>query len=236
VSDPAAAGRRARRNLAFAAALIGVGAAILFLSLPRIDIAVSRLFYEPGGGFLFDEAGWGQFVRQRLDNLFWLLAIAAILGTLAALARRRLGLGPRAWIFLVVLFVLGPGLIANALLKEHWDRARPRQIVELGGERRFTPPLVISDQCARNCSFVAGEASSAFAAGFGLALLVRRRRALAMAGAVAVGGLAGFIRIAQGGHFLSDVVFAGVFMALAACLTHWLVFDAAPKAWRRARQ
>jgi lipid A 4'-phosphatase len=41
---------------------------------------------------------------------------------------------------------------------------------------------------------------------------------------VVLGSLAGLTRIAQGGHFLSDVVFAGVFMALTtACLQ--LLFD-----------
>jgi lipid A 4'-phosphatase len=39
-----------------------------------------------------------------------------------------------------------------------------------------------------------------------------------------VGAAAGFVRIAQGGHFLSDVVFAGLLMALTALLVHGLMF------------
>ena len=42
--------------------------------------------------------------------------------------------------------------------------------------------------------------------------------------AVLAGSLIGFIRIGEGGHFLSDVVFAGVFMGLVVALLHWIVF------------
>jgi lipid A 4'-phosphatase len=38
------------------------------------------------------------------------------------------------------------------------------------------------------------------------------------------GLLAGLVRVMQGGHFLSDVVFAGVFMALVAAGLHRLMF------------
>ena len=53
-----------------------------------------------------------------------------------------------------------------------------------------------------------------------------------MAAAVAAGSIAGLIRMGEGGHFLSDVVFAGVFMALDVALMYWLVFHVLA---RRAR-
>jgi len=81
-----------------------------------------------------------------------------------------------------------------------------------------------SGSCARNCSFVSGEASATFAIGFAIAMLARRRRATLMAAAVAAGSIAGLIRMGEGGHFLSDVIFAAVFMALDVALLHWLVF------------
>jgi hypothetical protein len=45
-----------------------------------------------------------------------------------------------------------------------------------------------------------------------------------MAAAIVAGGFAGLIRMGEGGHFLSDVVFAGVFMAFDVALMSWLVF------------
>jgi len=81
-----------------------------------------------------------------------------------------------------------------------------------------------SGSCERNCSFISGEASATFALGFAIVMLARRRRAALMAAALTAGTLSGLIRMGEGGHFLSDVVFAGVFMALDVALMHWLVF------------
>ena len=80
-----------------------------------------------------------------------------------------------------------------------------------------------ADQCVNNCSFVGGEAAAMFALFFALALLATgpRRNRLILLG-LAAGALAGFIRMAQGGHFLSDIVFAGCswLWSRAAC-TGW---------------
>jgi membrane-associated phospholipid phosphatase len=85
--------------------------------------------------------------------------------------------------------------------------------------------MMVSDQCQTNCSFVAGEAASIFMLFFAIAFLARgrQRKMLLMAG-IAAGLAAGMIRVAQGGHFLSDVVFAGVVMALVAEGLVWLIF------------
>jgi lipid A 4'-phosphatase len=147
-------------------------------------------------------------------------------GIVLAIATRRhlLGLGLPQWLFLAAVLAVGPGLIANTMLKDNWARPRPTQIVEFGGSQPFTPVLERSGQCDRNCSFVSGETASIFALGFAVALLARRRRATLMGVAVLAGSLIGFIRIGEGGHFLSDVVFAGVFMGLVVALLHWIVF------------
>jgi lipid A 4'-phosphatase len=57
-----------------------------------------------------------------------------------------------------------------------------------------------------------------FAAAF---LFPLRSRGLVAVG-IAAGALAGLIRMSQGGHFLSDVVFAGIAMALTAVFTYQL--------------
>jgi lipid A 4'-phosphatase len=158
-------------------------------------------------------------------------------GIILALARRRrlFGLRLPEWIFLALVLITGPGLIANTLLKDNWARPRPIHVVEFGGPDKFTPALERSGACERNCSFVSGEASATFALGFAVAMLARRRRAEWMAAAIAAGSAAGLIRMGEGGHFLSDVVFAGVFMALDVALIYWLVFHVlVPKAREEA--
>ncbi|TPW01688.1 MAG: superfamily protein, partial [bacterium] len=113
-----------------------------------------------------------------------------------------------------------PGLIVNLILKDHWGRPRPSTIAEFFGPNHYVPPFLISDQCLDNCSFPSGHA----ALGFWLvafALLtppVRRRRALWAA--LVFGAMVGLVRIAQGGHFLSDVLVSGMIVVGLTCWLH----------------
>jgi lipid A 4'-phosphatase len=214
-------------KLAGIAALIGIAAAIIFVGWPDIDLAAARIFYVEPRHFLFNHSALASTLRWGFRAQTWGTAIAAETGIILALARRRhlFGLGLPEWIFLALVLITGPGLIANTLLKDNWARPRPIHVVEFGGPEKFTPVLERSGACERNCSFISGEASATFALGFAIAMLVRRRRAELMAAAVALGSVAGLIRMGEGGLFLSDVVFAGVFMALDVALIYWLVFN-----------
>ena len=225
---------QAEFKLAGIAALIGIAAALIFVGWPDIDLAAARLFYVEPRHFLFNHSTLASVLRWSFRALTWGIAIAAVIGIILALARRRhlLGLRLPEWIFLALVLVTGPGLIANTVLKDNWARPRPLHVVEFGGPDRFAPVLERSGACERNCSFVSGEASATFALGFAIAMLIRRRRAELMATAVVAGSFAGLIRMGEGGHFLSDVVFAGVFMALDVALIYWLVFHVLA---RRAR-
>jgi lipid A 4'-phosphatase len=216
-----------RLNLVAVAALVGVVAALVFVGWPDLDLAASRLFYVEPRHFAFSQSALAGMLRVGFRLLTWGASIVAVAGIVLALARNRrlFGLGLAQWTFLALVLITGPGLITNTLLKDNWARPRPVQIVEFGGSEKFTPVLERSGSCARNCSFVSGEASATFALGFAIAMLARRRRAELMAAAIAAGSISGLIRMGLGGHFLSDVVFAGVFMALDVALIHWLVFD-----------
>ncbi len=198
--------------------------AAIFLLIPEIDIWFSGLFYEVGRGFYLDRAFWVQFFYRGIP----IAAVTVSVGLLAMLAYTMItkrSVGPfnvRVTLYLLAALALGPGLVVHTVFKDQWDRARPRDIVEFGGDKSFTPAFVISDQCERNCSFVAGHPSLAF---YLLAFaLVARRRRLLVATAVLLGGLAGLGRIVQGAHFLSDVVFSGIFVFLVAYLLYRFVF------------
>lgn len=209
------------------AASVGLAAALLFSAFPGIDLAVSRLFYLGDNAFMFSRPGAGEWLRILLRWIFILACVAAVAGfvALAFFSRKLIGLSLAAWVYIALCMIVGPGLVAH-VFKDHWDRARPVQIVEFGGQKQFSPPLLRTDQCEQNCSFVSGEASSIFMLGFAIALLAEagRRRRLFLA-AIAAGAFAGLVRIGAGGHFLSDVVFAGVFMAVVARGMAWLVFE-----------
>jgi lipid A 4'-phosphatase len=119
---------------------------------------------------------------------------------------------------------VGPGLVANLILKDQWGRPRPKHVAEFGGSKTFHPPILMSKQCPRNCSFVSGEASAMYIPFFAAAAMLPASAPVLVATGTVMGLAAGAVRIAQGGHFLSDVIFAGVFMALTVLAVRWLMF------------
>jgi lipid A 4'-phosphatase len=126
---------------------------------------------------------------------------------------------------MAICLITGPLVVANIGLKDHWGRARPRDVIEFSGTKAFTPPFPPANQCESNCSFVSGEASSTFIVLFAAAFLFAPYSRRFVAAGIILGALTGLIRMAQGGHFLSDVIFAGVMMAITAAGIK-IVFDA----------
>lgn len=195
-------------------AILGLVPLVLF---PGIDITVSALFFDPAArSFPFRVHPLGEFARKTLPIfLFAAAGLIALAGAAAAVARRPIaGIRPRMALLVAASLALGPGLVVNVVLKDNWGRARPSTIAEFNAghqpARQFTPALVLSDQCPDNCSFPSGHAALGFWT-VSLALIAppRRRRA-ALAAALGFGIAMGVVRIAQGGHFISDVAFSGV--------------------------
>lgn len=204
---------------------------LLFLVAPRLDLVVSRLFYDPAGRFDGSGSAPLDFVRElgRVAEWAVALAFAAPLAVKILAPESRLLVRPRVSLFMLGTLALGPGLVVNGILKEFWGRARPRELLEYGGDAVFSPIWWFSDQCEGNCSFVSGEASSAFwlvALAFVAPKVWRLRVALAtflFAAAVS------FTRIAVGGHFLSDVLLAWLLTLLIIVAVHRLVIDGLPE-------
>ncbi|HZT88579.1 MAG TPA: phosphatase PAP2 family protein [Stellaceae bacterium] len=215
----------------------------LFLLAPQLDLWISGLFYEPQHGFFLNQ--WGP-VADIAATVPWLvravLALAAGAALWLALAGRPLWrLDRKALVFLVAALALGPGIVTNTILKDHWGRARPVQIEAFGGAGQFTPAPLPANQCAHNCSFVSGHAAVGFVlVGFALLMPAGRRRVLAQAAALAFGAVVGFSRIAAGAHFLSDIVYAGLIVYGITWLLHrWIVVQdrlGAPAAVRLYRR
>jgi lipid A 4'-phosphatase len=190
--------------------LILCGGVVLF---PAIDLGASAAFYQPGQGFPLGASPLLHAIHERMP---WLVA-AIVLYAAVLLALRRW----RAGLFVLLALAVGPGLVVNVLFKDHWGRARPAQIEAFGGAAHFSRAFVPSDQCRSNCSFPAGDPANGFvlaSAGL-LASRPRRRRAL-IAASVGLGLFLGFVRMAQGGHFLSDVIASG-FLVFA---TTWALY------------
>lgn len=202
-------------------------ATVVFVSWPQIDLGVVRLFVDDDSRFWLADDPLLLFFNELIDVLGLGLVLIALAGLCHTRARRRplAGLSSRAYGFLLAAVAIGPGLVANVVFKNEWGRARPRQLLEFGGSADFTPALIVADQCATNCSFVAGDASLAFTT-LTLALLAPpRRRAGWIALAVLFGVFIGAVRVVQGAHFPSDVVFAGLFVALTVIVLKAMIMN-----------
>ncbi len=200
--------------------------AVLF-AFPRIDLTISSWFWD-GTGRVFIARNWWPtdiLIRRGLPPVVAAVAALILILTLTGelLHRALLGLTRPVAAYLLGSLALGPGLIVNLIFKDHWGRPRPSTLIQFGGDDTYVRPLIPSDQCDTNCSLPSGHASLAFWA-LSFALLAPppwRRTAIGLA--VGFGILVGVVRIAQGGHFLSDVVFAGMITAwVALTLHHWL--------------
>lgn len=200
-----------------------VVSAILFVGFQDLDIAAASFFFASGQ--FIGRLPSVEIVREFLKLVYIFAVIAAIVAVARGYSLRRdiLQLSPGKWIVVLATLIIGPGLVANVLLKDQIGRARPHQTELFGGSKAFTPALVLTNQCDDNCSFVSGEASSMFALFFGLAVVAGPRARAFITLGIAMGGLAGLIRMSQGAHFLSDVVFAGIFMAMTAILMRALI-------------
>lgn len=202
------------RQVALCLGAVFGAAVLLFRGWPGIDLAVSGLFHDPAG------AAWAGSAPavQALRDLFWMatevaVAVFAVLFVLSLLRRGRAAVPARVWGFAFSAMALGPGLLVNGILKQHWHRPRPRAVVEFGGDMTFTPAWTMAGDCLGNCSFVSGETAGAITLALVLWLIAARRAAgglrLALGALLGLAALAaGGLRVAGGGHFLSDVVFA----------------------------
>jgi len=185
-------------------------AALVFSVYPQLDLWVSHLFYANHGSFPANEM-W--LVKVVYHGTPWvgrvLFVFSILLLFVAVLMPSRVS--RRNWrraCAVVAVVVLGIGLLVHTVLKDGMGRPRPRDVQAFAGPTAFVPVFVPSQFCQTNCSFVSGHS----AVGFALMSLgmfgIRRKRQFWLVTGLVVGGLIGLTRIAQGGHFLSDIVFS----------------------------
>ena len=206
---------------------IGFAVGVICAVDPQLDLDIAGAFFDPAR-HLFDVNAqmWVQHTREAARVLITLIVLPAFLAVIGKLIwpQRRMLIEARAALFLIATLALGPGLLTNVILKDHWGRPRPIDVQQFGGDYRFTSWWDPRGDCPNNCSFIAGEPSGAFWTLAPAALAGPELQPLAYAAALAFGAGVGVLRIAAGAHFFSDVVFAGVFMYLLIWLIHGLIY------------
>src|SRR5664279_5168437 len=203
---------------------------------PQVDLRIAGYFYA------FTDASHNMFALRIYPPLMLARDIGLWVGTVlilpAVLAlviklilpKRKLLISGRAIVLLIATLALGPGLLVNVVLKDHWGRPRPIDVTQFGGTERFVAWWNPRGDCPTNCSFVSGDVSGAFWTLAPAALAPPQWRALAYGAALALGAGMAALRMMAGAHFFSDVVFAGVFTFLIIWIAHGLIYR-----WPRTR-
>lgn len=199
-------------------------AATSLIAITNTDLTLSALFCLDGKWPIGDQQPWHfLYLLDRGPSIALGVAglIAAIIG---GIYKQR-----RSWVrpglFLVLLLVIGPGVLVNVVFKEYWGRPRPREIVQFGGTKEFLHPWQ-KGVAHKGRSFPSGHASAAFYLSAPFFLLRRRnpREAqLYLAGGLLFGVLMSIARITQGGHFLSDTLWAWGMVHLTAVALYYLL-------------
>jgi len=196
---------------------------LIFVLFPQIDIFVSSLFYSKESGFiaggtlyediLYHSIGYVVSMSIGIPFVIWIYNILT--------TKNLLQVNKKVILYLLLVVAIGPGIIVNNILKDHWGRARPAETILFGGTKEFTPAFIISDQ--GGYSFSCGHAAGAFFL-IALALLAQKRRTLWMSLAVGYGLAISYIRIAAGGHFFSDTVVSFFIVYITTLIFYGLFF------------
>lgn len=220
---------RAAVILTLAVAILAAG---IFLIWPGLDLAIARVFFHDGHFWADDP-----LAKAYRALFYWLpSALMALYGIAYVLARAKIRTPAAAFVsgrglaFLALSFALGPGVLVNLALKDHWHRPRPAQTADFGGGMAFRPFWRPDGACDVNCSFVSGEVSASAWLIAPASLAPPPLRAPAMAAALVITALTALGRLAFGGHYLSDTLFAAIFTILLVQLLYRLIRPGKPEA------
>ncbi|OEC93079.1 MULTISPECIES: phosphatase PAP2 family protein [unclassified Rhizobium] len=192
----------------------------LFSLFPQIDLGVATMFFQPqqclGGKSdqicgIFPYSG-DQNMRLLREIFFQLPYVFALVllwmllrcwqdhgATFNALRARNLKVALGS-------LLLGPVLIVNLWLKAFSGRPRPRQTDLFGGTLDFVHAGSFAGKCVSNCSFISGEAAAAGWLFCLILIIPQPYRSAAALPIAAVSILIPALRVAFGGHYLSDAV------------------------------
>lgn len=195
---------------------------VVFYLFPGIDLAASRAFFHqaacsadaPAGSICGSFPISGDAVLGLLREAIFYLPIILGLTLIYRLiivwshhgATYDKALASKLLAGLVAL-IIGPGLLVNSVLKEISHRPRPRNTDLFGGDLTFVPAGDFSGACQSNCSFVSGEAAGAgWLFCYAIFLVPERFRILLMPPLIALSLASPAMRLAYGGHYLSDII------------------------------
>ncbi|MDC3078817.1 phosphatase PAP2 family protein [Pelagibacteraceae bacterium] len=188
---------------------------VFMTSGPSLDLYTSGLFYYGGSQFALQSFDMTSIIFRDilLPLIVIYMSILPIVGRFFKIDKIFFNykFSLREIFFLWVSQIISVLIFINLIIKNFWGRARPNEIIEFGGKEIFSPWFEITNACETNCSFVSGDASVGFSI---IILYLITKKIIFLYTSVVAGLVLGLIRIMAGGHFLSDIFFAGFFIVI----------------------
>ncbi len=182
---------------------------------PSLDLYVSSLFYKGASQFELQSFDLTSILFRDilLPLILIYILILPIVGRFFKIDKIFFNykFSIKEIVLLLISQIISVLIFVNLILKNLWSRARPNDVLELGGKESFSPWFEISNACETNCSFVSGDASVGFSV---IILYLITKKIIFLYASFVAGFVFGLIRIMAGGHFLSDIFFAGFFTVI----------------------
>jgi len=202
---------------------------LLFLALiatiavsPQVDQYLAKLTYNPITNHFYGETQlWCKIIYRGVNVAIAILIILPMVFLFLAYKIKSLSptFARRFALITYVSLIVGPGVIVNAGLKQHWGRARPNQVIR--EHQAYTPLWQYVANKPSDNSFPSGHAAGGFF--LGIPLLAMRRKKLAVSVSLLGGALVGLVRLLQGGHYFSDILMAGILVIAVGLIVTKLV-------------
>jgi lipid A 4'-phosphatase len=210
---------------------MAVVASGVFLWQPQIDIWLSSKYYLGHDDFSLNHYNSLFYARYFLYAVIRIVAAITMIGLIYKLIKPFSKIQIKPKIFIILVLIIMPLLVINTGFKDHFHRPRPFDVTVFGADKTFQKIWHIdATQCDNNCAFVCGDCAAAFT--FWMFLPFIRRRAWQVSygvGILGVGAFYSWIRIGQGGHFLSDTIFAGLFTYIGIYIIYWFCYQYNPR-------
>ncbi len=190
-----------------------------------LDMRLEKMFYSADKGWSIGEMQPWKFLYHYGNIPALLLSVGSLVLLLMSFISLKYMIYRKIAMFFVLVMLIGPGLVVNLGFKSYWGRNRPRHVEELGGQDRYME-IWETGTAGQGKSFPCGHATMGFYL-FAPYFLARGRKRWMAAGFLALGLVMGFLiglaRMLQGGHFLSDVLWAGGMVYLVTLLFYRLL-------------
>lgn len=194
---------------------------------PKIDLFLSSLFYKEEH---FYNPPLFQFLYIYGESFGFFIGGISVLVVLLSWFYKPLKKYRRPCLAFLCTLAIGAGLLTNVLFKGYWGRARPKETIEFGGKYEYRPfyqPNFSPPEPQK--SFPSGHVAMGFCY-ISFCFSFKRQKekwlyyiALPLTLFSGVGLM--IARVAQGGHFFSDVFFSLILIWLVALLMDYIFYN-----------